>query len=244
MARRSSKKVPGALPSASPRKGTAVHAKGTERVGRILDATLEVLAEDGYAGLSLRAVAQRAEVSLGNLQYYFPTKQDVVRALLARYLAQALQRVRERMEGGGEEPARRLGLAVDAILEDQDSAHACQFFAELWAMAARDAMVADALAVFYAGYRAGVVELLRELDPELSPARRERRAALLVALFEGLSLFRGGGNLRGASVPGLEQELRVLLEQVLFPGEPSVRTTAGRTPDVPTAHRPSPARSR
>ncbi|CAM4037815.1 TetR family transcriptional regulator [Corallococcus exiguus] len=218
MARSSSTKAPGTLPSPSPRKGTAVHAKGTERVERILDATMEVLAGDGYAGLSLRVVAQRAGVSLGNLQYYFPTKQDVVRALLARYLEQALQRVRERMAGGGSEPAQRLRLAVDAILEDQDSPHACQFFAELWAMAARDTMVADTLTVFYAGYRAGVVELLRELSPDLTPARRGRRAALLVALFEGLSLFRGGGNLRGASVPGLEQELRVLLEQVLLPG--------------------------
>ncbi|NNC18188.1 TetR/AcrR family transcriptional regulator [Corallococcus exiguus] len=218
MARRSSTKAPGTLPSPSPRKGTAVHAKGTERVERILDATMEVLAGDGYAGLSLRVVAQRAGVSLGNLQYYFPTKQDVVRALLARYLEQALQRVRERMAGGGSEPVQRLRLAVDAILEDQDSPHACQFFAELWAMAARDTMVADTLTVFYAGYRAGVVELLRELSPDLTPARRDRRAALLVALFEGLSLFRGGGNLRGASVPGLEQELRVLLEQVLLPG--------------------------
>ncbi|RKG98965.1 TetR/AcrR family transcriptional regulator [Corallococcus sp. CA053C] len=217
MPRRASSKAPGTLPSASPREGTAVHAKGTERVGHILDAAMDVLVQDGYAGLSVRGVAQRAGVSLGNLQYYFPTKQDVVRALLARYLEQALKRVRERVEGGGREPAQRLRHALDAILEDQDSPHACQLFAELWALAARDAMVADALAVFYAGYRAGVVELLRELSPDLTPARRERRAALLVAFLEGLSLFRGGGNLRAASVPGLEQELRVLLEQVLLP---------------------------
>lgn len=217
MPRRASRKAPATLPSASPREGTAVHAKGTERVGSILDAAMDVLVQDGYAGLSLRGVAQRAGVSLGNLQYYFPTKQDVVRALLARYLEQALKRVRERVEGGGREPVQRLRKALDAILEDQDSPQACQLFAELWALAARDAMVADALAVFYAGYRAGAVELLRELSPELTPARRERRAALLVAFLEGLSLFRGGGNLRAASVPGLEQELRLLLEQVLLP---------------------------
>ncbi|CAM3403690.1 TetR/AcrR family transcriptional regulator [Corallococcus sp. ZKHCc1 1396] len=217
MPRRASKKVAGSLPSANPREGTAVHAKGTERVGSILDAAMDVLVQDGAAGLSLRGVAQRAGVSLGNLQYYFPTKQDVVRALLARYLEQALQRVHARVEGGGSEPAQRLRHAVDAVLEDQDSPHACQFLAELWALAARDAMVADALAVFYAGYRAAVVELLRELLPDLTPARRERRAALLVAFFEGLSLFRGGGSLRAASVPGLEQEVRDLLAQVLLP---------------------------
>ncbi|MCP3165129.1 TetR/AcrR family transcriptional regulator [Myxococcus qinghaiensis] len=211
-------KSPGKLPSAKPRAGTAVHAKGHERVERILDAAMDVLVEDGYAGLSLRGVAQRAGLSLGNLQYYFPTKQDVVRALLARYLETAIRRVRERMDGGGQEPAKRLRHALDALLEDQESPRHFQLFAELWALAARDAMVAEALGVFYAGYREGVVELLRELSPDLTPARRERRAALLVAFFEGLSLFRGGGSLRASSVPGLEQELRALWDE--FAGRP------------------------
>ncbi|NVJ21864.1 MULTISPECIES: TetR/AcrR family transcriptional regulator [Myxococcus] len=207
-------KSPGKLPSAKPRAGTAVHAKGHERVERILDAAMDVLVEDGYAGLSLRGVAQRAGLSLGNLQYYFPTKQDVVRALLARYLETAIRRVRERMDGGGQEPAKRLRHALDALLEDQESPRHFQLFAELWALAARDAMVAEALGVFYAGYREGVVALLRELSPDLTPARRERRAALLVAFFEGLSLFRGGGSLRASSVPGLEQELRALWDEL------------------------------
>lgn len=216
MPRRASKS-PGTLPSASPREGTAVHAKGHERVERILDAAMDALVEEGYAGLVLRGVAQRAGLSLGNLQYYFPTKQDVVRALLSRYLEASVRRVRERVEGGGLEPAKRLRHALDAILEDQDSPRHFQLFAELWALAARDAMVADALGVFYAGYREGVAELLRELAPDVTPARRQRRAALVVAFFEGLSLFRGGGSLRSASVPGLEQELRALLEAQLSP---------------------------
>ncbi|NTX06340.1 MULTISPECIES: TetR/AcrR family transcriptional regulator [Myxococcus] len=207
-------KSPGKLPSAKPREGTAVHAKGHERVESILDAAMEVLVEDGYAGLSLRGVAQRAGLSLGNLQYYFPTKQDVVRALLARYLETAIRRVRERMEGGGQDPVKRSRHALEALLEDQESPQHFQLFAELWALAARDTMVAEALGVFYAGYREGIVELLRELAPDLTPARRERRAALLMAFFEGLSLFRGGGSLRASSVPGLEQELRALWDDV------------------------------
>jgi AcrR family transcriptional regulator len=209
----SSRPKSGRLPSARPREGTAVHAKGHERVESILEAATDTLVQDGYAGLTLREVARRAGLRVGNLQYYFPTKQDVVRALLARYLEEATRRVRARVDGGGTLPEARLRRALDALLEDQESPRHCQLFAELWAMAARDAMVADALAVFYAGFRAGIVELLGELAPELPPARRERRAALLVAFFEGLSLFRGGGGLRGASVPGLEQELRALLEE-------------------------------
>lgn len=203
------------LPSAKPREGTAVHAKGTERVESILDAATDTLVEDGHAGLTLRRVAQRAGLSMGNLQYYFPAKQDVVRALLARYLEVASQRVRSRVDEGGSAPVERLRRALEALLEDQESPRHCQLFAELWALAARDAMVSDALAVFYVGFRAGIVELLREFTPGLAPARLERRAALVVAFLEGLSLFRGGGALRAASVPGLEQELRAVLEQVL-----------------------------
>ncbi|MCP3058823.1 TetR/AcrR family transcriptional regulator [Myxococcus sp. K38C18041901] len=210
MSPRRASKTPGTLPSAKPREGTAVHAKGHERVERILDAAMEVLVEEGYAGLALRGVAQRAGLSLGNLQYYFPTKQDVVRALLSRYLEAAIRHVRERMDGAGAHPDQRLRHALDAILEDQESPRHFQLFAELWALAARDPMVAEALGVFYAGYREGLVELLQPLTPALTPARRERRAALLMAFFEGLSLFRGGGSLRSVAVPGLEQELRAL----------------------------------
>lgn len=59
------------------------------------------------------------------------------------------------------------------------------------------------------------MELLRELAPGLGPSQLERRAALVVAFLEGLSLFMGGGALRRASVPGLEQELHAVLEEAL-----------------------------
>jgi AcrR family transcriptional regulator len=208
----------GKLPSARPRQGTAVHAKGLERVESILEAATDTLVEEGHAGLTLRRVAQRAGLSVGNLQYYFPTKQDVVRALLSRYLEAATRRVKARVEAGGSAPRERLRRALDALLEDQESSRHCQLFAELWALAGRDSMVAEALAVFYAGFRTGVMELLHELAPNVTAVRRERQAALVVAFLEGLSLFRGGGGLRGASVAGLEQELRELLEAVLGDG--------------------------
>src|SRR5690349_4244064 len=50
----------GKLPSSKPREGTAVHAKGTERVASILDAATDTLVEEGHSGLTLRRVAQRA----------------------------------------------------------------------------------------------------------------------------------------------------------------------------------------
>ena len=46
--------------------------------GRIVRAAAEALLENGYAGTSVRAIASRAGVAIGNLQYYFPTKSELL----------------------------------------------------------------------------------------------------------------------------------------------------------------------
>lgn len=55
----------------------------------VLDATLSLLAEDGFGGLNLRAVAARLHASPGTLYNYFDNKQALLEAAMAR----ALQRV-------------------------------------------------------------------------------------------------------------------------------------------------------
>ncbi len=44
----------------------------------IVVAAAESLLENGYAGTSVRAIASRAGVAIGNLQYYFPTKSELL----------------------------------------------------------------------------------------------------------------------------------------------------------------------
>ncbi len=51
---------------------------------RILDAALELFNQRGVGAVSLRAVADQAGVSSGNLHYHFATKETIVRALLDR----------------------------------------------------------------------------------------------------------------------------------------------------------------
>src|SRR5438128_9914033 len=45
---------------------------------QIVRAAAESLLESGYAGTSVRAIASRAGVAIGNLQYYFPTKSELL----------------------------------------------------------------------------------------------------------------------------------------------------------------------
>ena len=45
---------------------------------QIIKAAADSLLENGYAGTSVRSIASRAGVAIGNLQYYFPTKSELL----------------------------------------------------------------------------------------------------------------------------------------------------------------------
>jgi AcrR family transcriptional regulator len=193
------------------RSGTAVLAKGQARSAAILDAATAVLVEEGAAQLSTRRIAARAGVHPGNVQYYYRTKADIVRALLQRYLAASVRDIEARLAASGGSPAARLQATLDGILDDQADGAGCRMFWEIWALAARDAAVARATAEFYARYRRGVADALRAVTPRLTPLRAERRAALLVAMLEGLTVWRFGGRRRERLDAGVARELRAVV---------------------------------
>jgi len=57
-----------------------------ETQGRLLDATVEELTANGYAGMSTNEVVKRAGVSRGALVHHFPTKAQLAVAALDRWL--------------------------------------------------------------------------------------------------------------------------------------------------------------
>lgn len=60
-------------------------AADLDRKQQILEAAAELVSEGGYAALSIRALAGRAEMSLGLLYYYFTDKHDVFEALMQEH---------------------------------------------------------------------------------------------------------------------------------------------------------------
>ena len=64
--------------------------KSARTRARILDAALELLLERGYEKATMRAIAERAGVSVGNAYYYFKSKEELVQAFYARTHAEHL----------------------------------------------------------------------------------------------------------------------------------------------------------
>lgn len=65
-----------------------------DRRKRILDATLALASKGGYDAVQMRTVAERADVALGTLYRYFPSKIH----LLVSAMARELERVQDRTE--------------------------------------------------------------------------------------------------------------------------------------------------
>jgi DNA-binding transcriptional regulator YbjK len=83
-----------------------------ERKSRIVDATIEVIADHGVAGATSRRIAAAADVPLGSLTYHFAGHDDL--------LMQAFQRHAERMSPYYEahfEGVRDLAGFVDAVTD-------------------------------------------------------------------------------------------------------------------------------
>lgn len=59
-------------------------AKGEATADRILDATFTSIASRGCGGVTLRGVAEEADVALGQLSYYYRTKEKLFAAVLIR----------------------------------------------------------------------------------------------------------------------------------------------------------------
>jgi AcrR family transcriptional regulator len=78
-----------------------------ERRKRILDATLALASKGGFDAVQMRAVAERADVALGTLYRYFPSKIHLLVSSLVRELERSLERM-ERAPVPGDAPADRV----------------------------------------------------------------------------------------------------------------------------------------
>ncbi|MGX1561674.1 TetR/AcrR family transcriptional regulator [Streptomyces sp. NPDC055506] len=154
-------------------------ARSGERRAEIVRAALEVIAERGYRGASLAAVAERVGLTQQGLLHHFPTKEALLVAVLQE---------RDRWDAM---PAGRLRLDLLASLVEYNAMRPAiiqTFSALLGESVTEDHPARAYFTERYVGVRAGMAEVLRaeygdRLPSGLTP---ERAAPLLVAILDGL----------------------------------------------------------
>ena len=78
------------------------------RPQELLDAALALFVEKGFASTKAEEVAQRAGVSKGTLYLYYPSKEELLKAVIAHYLS-------SRIAEGAEQAADHGGPAADLL---------------------------------------------------------------------------------------------------------------------------------
>jgi AcrR family transcriptional regulator len=179
------------LDSTLKNKVSSTTEKGLGRAQEILQAARALLAAEGYAGLSMRRVAQASGMSLSNVQHYYGSKDQLLEALLLT----TMDAFQARMDGIATAMSERSQLerflsTVDMFLEEITEPVIHALFFEIWALASRHPFASKLMDTMLGRERKTVYRLIHGLNPAISDDETMQRAILMVAQIEGLMLFR------------------------------------------------------
>lgn len=188
------------------RAGTARRQRGRERVDKILDAARAVFLEEGYAGLRLRRVAEIADISLGNLTYYFGSKADLFESMIDRVLGEYARRNEELSQQFADDPVEKARSYFEFLFADCRNTETQQFFYQFWATAAHDPFVTEARRRVYSNFYDQVSDMCGQVNPDLSEETLSARTYLVMAMVEGLHVILGNAERPGHIPAELEAE--------------------------------------
>ena len=188
-------------------------ARVDDKHAELVEAAARVLRRVGFERMRLRDVAAEAEVSIGLLQHYFETREQLGREAFAAACGQRAADFAESAAGIDDSRERietMLQHAFEpALINDRSGS-----WLELCAAASRDpGLRAEAIAV-QAAWREPILEAIRagqrdgELSADLDP---ERAADLLLALVDGAEVASALGESSERLLPGVDAVLELVL---------------------------------
>jgi AcrR family transcriptional regulator len=172
-------------------KPSSTTEKGLGRAQAVLQAARRLLAEQGYAGLSMRRVALDAGMTLSNVQHYYASKDLLLEALLLTTMDEFQAKMARIADEMRDRPRLdRFLSTADMFLEEITDPVTHALFFEIWALASRNPFASTLMDLMMERERKTVYHLIKGLNPAISDEEYRERAVLMVAQIEGLMLFR------------------------------------------------------
>jgi AcrR family transcriptional regulator len=165
----------------------SLRAQGLRTRNAIIKVARKLLLEGGSLEFSLRAVAMGAGISISNLQYYFPTRMAVVRAVIQPIMDVYLENL-QRGLGSDATPREMLERLMQQTVEDAKNSKDVALWWHFVSLASSDAECAKLLQDWYDTLTRGIAQLVRAVNPALKPAECTQVAVLLAAMADGLAM--------------------------------------------------------
>ena len=154
----------------------------------IVDCALGLLKETGDAGLTMRKLAERANMRLSNVQYYFKSRDEVLKAMATRYFKECTERIRQLTEDSAASSMRERArvLILTGLHHGDELSDMCRIFRELWAISSRNAVIRNHMADYYRTFSSLIADFV--LGETADQDGRDKLASLLLPFFEGYSV--------------------------------------------------------
>jgi TetR/AcrR family transcriptional repressor of bet genes len=157
---------------------------------RILEAAIEVLKSDGYAGLTIAKVAAGAGESKPLVAYHYGSKQGLVQAA-GRSIAQMItDEVLDAVDGATtiEAVIRGVDAGVERVLDEDE--RVARLYFDLAAVSVVEPEIRRTIAEVNGQWREVLLRLLTEARDGLTPARARVLTVMVIAGMQGMTLER------------------------------------------------------
>lgn len=183
--------MPMSVAPATPKKLRRTQAERSDSMrSRLLEATLQSLAEDGYAASTLSSIVRRAGVSRGAQVHHYPNKQALMLDAAEDLLRRTYRQLGELLLSIGDEDDR-LARLVEAAWEQVFSTPLFHAYTELLVASLRDENLAEALRERLRRVQSVFAPAVEHyFEPNARPGGASK--ADLHALFQQLSCFLVG----------------------------------------------------
>lgn len=181
--------------------------RGEATRARILDTATRLLIDLGAEGMSFRNVARDLGMSIGNLQYYFPTRASLLDAVCSAWADQWKSEANAAAEGGST-PRDAIVRMIDHWLDSQQKEEV-RIFWQLFVLSAYDLEeTREVQRRQDDDLIQNVAKRLRAMQPDLAQSEALRRAATISSLIDGAGLYLGYGRPARPGLRGLRADVR------------------------------------
>jgi AcrR family transcriptional regulator len=187
----------------------------SERHEEILSVTINVLANEGHTSLSMRGIADRIGIHLSTLQYYLPTKRDLLRSTIEKSIGSMVRLLDEITLNSSATPEKVLRKALKIHIKACHDPIIPKLFLALWGMSGHDEDVNYLLADVYKNDCRRYSNLIQKVNPHLTKRDCENKAILILAQLEGLVLFISSEKPFASKARVIEKQLWISTERLI-----------------------------
>lgn len=168
-----------------------MHKRGKTRASEILKGAQHVLISEGLANLSTRRVAEELGISVGHLAYYFPSKEELLQAIIESVIESYDAEFAAEFDRFPDAAEQRLEAILRYMIEDSKRPEVRAFFYQFWGYSNNNETGQAYRTRMYQHFATQMQNLLREVHPQISNLELDHMTYGLLAFLEGLHVIYG-----------------------------------------------------